>query len=163
MSGESDHPVFIVDGMTPCIGLQVPATHLSFTDVTGADVTLLVHQALQALVRAFLYGIFLTFLTLRRRYRVQSCFSRVLRCVLARPHDRTLATHASHQLFCSGSTGSKDMSAAWGVPFLGRIPLDPSITEAGEAGVGLPLTALARPAVMDIVERIVAQCCSVCT
>ena len=50
------------------------------------------------------------------------------------------------------------MAAAWSVPHLGTIPMDPELTRAAEAGQSLPLEALASPAIAAIVARIIAQC-----
>ncbi len=65
---------------------------------------------------------------------------------------------ARRQVFCSDSSGAREMAAAWSVPYLGAIPMDPELTRAGEAGQALPAHALASGAIADIVKRIVAQC-----
>ncbi len=62
------------------------------------------------------------------------------------------------QVFCSGSDGTRAMAAAWNVPYLGSIPMDPELTRAGESGHALPLEALASPAISRIVNQITAQC-----
>jgi hypothetical protein len=50
------------------------------------------------------------------------------------------------------------MAAAWQVPYLGSIPMDPALTRAAEAGRQLPLESLARPALAQIVGIVVSQC-----
>ena len=50
------------------------------------------------------------------------------------------------------------MAAAWQVPYLGSIPMDPALTRAAEAGLQLPLASLARPALAQIVSIVVSQC-----
>ena len=52
------------------------------------------------------------------------------------------------------------MAADCGVPFLGRVPLDPSLTRAAEAGLALSHDALAAPAIAAIVQQVLAQCTS---
>ena len=70
----------------------------------------------------------------------------------------TATAARSWQVFCSDSSGARDMAAAWSVPHLGTIPMDPELTRAAEAGQSLPLEALASPAIAAIVARIIAQC-----
>ena len=50
------------------------------------------------------------------------------------------------------------MAAAWGVPYLGAVPMDAELTRACESGVPLPLEALAGPAIDSIVRKVVALC-----
>ncbi len=61
------------------------------------------------------------------------------------------------QVFCSESTGARDMAGVWGVPYLGSIPMDPELTRAAENGLALPAQALASPAIAAIVGKITAQ------
>jgi len=50
------------------------------------------------------------------------------------------------------------MAAAWQVPYLGSIPMDPALTRAAESGCQLPRESLARPALAQIVGLVVSQC-----
>ena len=50
------------------------------------------------------------------------------------------------------------MAAEWGVPFLGKVPLDSALTEAAENGQPLPAGSLASPALTRIVEKVVIEC-----
>lgn len=79
--------------------------------------------------------------------RVQSALANALPLTSLRAHVN---------VFGSGGGGAAAMAAAWGVPFLGRVPLDPALTAAGDAGVCIPPTALASPAVCSII-RLLAQ------
>jgi len=54
-----------------------------------------------------------------------------------------------------GSGGGEDMAADMGLPFLGRVPLDPRITESGEAGEPYIITHRAGPAA-DVFRSAVA-------
>jgi len=59
-----------------------------------------------------------------------------------------------------GSGGGEAMAEELGVPFLGRIPIDPQIVASGEAGRPLVLADRGAPAgalFVDIVRRIVAE------
>ena len=47
---------------------------------------------------------------------------------------RTRPELVSPSRFLSTAVGAEAMAASFGVPFLGRVPLDPSITRACEAG-----------------------------
>lgn len=38
------------------------------------------------------------------------------------------------QIFCSSSGGGAKVAAEFGAPFLGRVPMDPALTEAAERG-----------------------------
>ena len=50
------------------------------------------------------------------------------------------------------------MAAAWQVPYLGSIPMDPALTRAAEAGLQLPRESLARPALAKIISIVLSQC-----
>lgn len=48
------------------------------------------------------------------------------------------------QIFCSSSGGGAKVAAEFGAPFLGRVPMDPALTEAAEKGQ--PASAAAKAA-----------------
>jgi hypothetical protein len=50
------------------------------------------------------------------------------------------------------------MAAAWGVPFLGAVPLDPALTQAAERGVAMPQDAMAASYLRRIVDKVIAHC-----
>ena len=50
------------------------------------------------------------------------------------------------------------MAAAWQVPYLGSIPMDPALTRAAESGLQLPRESLARPALAQIISTVLSQC-----
>jgi hypothetical protein len=81
-----------------------------------------------------------------------------VRVAAARTCGCTSLRSMSCQVFCSDSSGARDMAAAWQVPYLGSIPMDPALTRAAEAGRQLPLESLARPALAQIVGIVVSQC-----
>jgi len=65
-----------------------------------------------------------------------------------------LELSAVADVFPAGSRGgAAGMAAQFGVPFLGRVPLDPSITRACEAGVSVGRNAALRP----IIEKLRAS------
>ncbi|MDR7867766.1 MAG: iron-sulfur cluster carrier protein MrpORP [Sporomusaceae bacterium] len=58
-----------------------------------------------------------------------------------------------HDIFKSG--GGEKTAAQWGVPFLGRIPIDPGVVEAGDQGSGIvKADSPAKSCLEDIVRRI---------
>lgn len=61
-------------------------------------------------------------------------------------------------MFCSGSGAAQQMAAAWAVPFLGAVPLDPALTQAAERGVAMPQDAMAASYLRRIVDKVIAHC-----
>ncbi len=61
-----------------------------------------------------------------------------------------------HDIFKSG--GGEKTAAQWGIPFLGKIPIDPGVVEAGDLGSGIIGTGSpAKSCLEDIVQRITAN------
>lgn len=145
-----------------CAGLQVPLSHVRFQHGSG-DVTDEVMHALQAVVRdaATPRCSAPPFLTSRRRCQMHRACWRASRCARISLSPSLGNFYAcTRQVFCSGGGGAQQMAADCGVPFLGRVPLDPSLTRAAEAGLALSHDALAAPAIAAIVQQVLAQCTS---
>ncbi len=61
-----------------------------------------------------------------------------------------------HDIFKSG--GGEKTAAQWGIPFLGKIPIDPSVVEAGDQGCGIVKeSSPAKSSLEEIVQRITAN------
>jgi hypothetical protein len=73
-------------------------------------------------------------------------------------HTQGLVAHTD--VFSPTAGGAQAMAADMGVPFLGRIPLDPALSLAGEGGSsifaeGADAVVAARPALQAIVDALV--------
>lgn len=69
---------------------------------------------------------------------------------------------ASLEVFPATGGGAEAMAAEMGVPFLGRVPLDPALAVASESGVSVfneatGAAAAAAPAIKAIVESLVQK------
>jgi len=63
---------------------------------------------------------------------------------------------ATHEIFKSG--GGEKTAADANIPFLGRLPIDPAVVIAGDAGQGIDsLTSRTKETMQEIVERLVQQ------
>lgn len=63
------------------------------------------------------------------------------------------------EVFPAFGSGPQGMAAAFGVPYLGKVPLDPNLLRACEEGVAVAEKAPGSPAVAAL-ERIVTGACS---
>ena len=87
---------------------------------------------------------------------------RACRVLLLRPHSQDAGSSVSAPTGgdVQGAVGGEGMAAALGVPFLGRIPLDPALSRASEAGVAAFRSAPASPgavALAAVVANLRAQ------
>ncbi|HMM22437.1 MAG TPA: iron-sulfur cluster carrier protein MrpORP [Selenomonadales bacterium] len=63
---------------------------------------------------------------------------------------------SAHAIFKSG--GGERTAADWGIPFLGRLPIDPGVVTAGDAGRAMDtLTSHTKEEMQQIVERMIRQ------
>ncbi len=146
----------------------MPVSKMRFTNAGNIDVTNDVMQALHSAVRALMsdhvasHGCHSHLLTPAVHANAQfPDADKLLAQTEARWTAFATAQRATEfaraQVFCSESTGARDMAGAWGVPYLGSIPMDPELTRAAENGLALPAQALASPAIAAIVGKITAQ------
>lgn len=153
----------VVENMS---GLQVPFSALRFAAPGGAgeDVTAAVAEALRAAGRDDLLGAMVREVVLKVGGRTIFFFTGGINFGMAphiltpppQPHPSPTATttQVESEVFPAFGSGPKGMAASFGVPYLGKVPLDPNLLRACEEGVAVAEKAPGSPAVVAL-DRIV--------